>query len=203
MLKLYCAPNTISVAVVAALNEGVHWEQKRIDFKSGEQTKPEYLALNPKGRVPVLVTPEGPLTETGAILEYLGDTALPQLVPADPLQKARMREVMYYLATTMHVNHAHKMRGYRWADQQSSYDDMTAKVPETMTASCAYLEPQIVGPYLFGPEPTLADFYLYAISCWLEGDGVKTSDFPNLTAWKTTMETRASVQKTLADGFVG
>ncbi len=202
MLKLYCAPNTISVAVVAALNEGVHWEPIRVDFKSGEQTQAGYLAINPKGRVPTLITPEGALTETGAILEYLGETALPNLVPADPLHRARMREVMYYLGTTMHVNHAHKMRGYRWADQQSSFDDMTGKVSETMTASCAYLEPRITGPYLFGPEPTLADFYLYAISCWLEGDGVKTADFPNLMAWKATMETRRSVRKTLADGFV-
>ena len=203
MLKLFCAPNTISVAVIAALNEGVHWEPVRVEFASAEQTKPDYLALNPKGRVPVLITPEGPLTETGAILEYLGETALPKLVPADPLQRARMREVMFYLASTMHVNHAHKMRGPRWANDQSSFDDMKSKVPETMTASCAYLEPQIIGPYLFGPEPTLADYYLYAIARWLEGDGVDLSAFPKLVAWQATMDTRASVQKAMADGFIG
>lgn len=202
MLKLYCAPNSISVAVVIAMNEGMHWEPVRVDFAAAEQTSPDYLALNPKGRVPVLVTPEGPLTETGAILEYLGETALPQLVPVDPLQRARMREVMYFLGTTMHVNHAHSRRGYRWADQQSSYDDMRAKVPETMTASCAYLEDLVQAPYLFGPEPTLADFYLYAIASWLEGDGVDTAAFPKLSTWKATMETRASVQKAMAAGFV-
>ena len=203
MLKLFCAPNTISVAVIAALNEGVHWEPVRVEFASAEQTKPDYLALNPKGRVPVLITPEGPLTETGAILEYLGEMALPKLVPADPLQRARMREVMFYLASTMHVNHAHKLRGPRWANDQSSFDDMKSKVPETMTASCAFLEPQIIGRYLFGPEPTLADYYLYAIARWLEGDGVDLSAFPNLVAWQATMGARASVQKAIADGFIG
>ncbi len=203
MLKLHCAPNTIAVAVIVALNEGVHWEPVRVDFGSAEQTKPDYLALNPKGRVPTLITPEGPLTETGAILEYLGETAVPKLMPADPLQRARMREVMYYLASTMHVNHAHKMRGPRWATEQSSFDDMKAKVPETMAASCAYLEPQITGPYLFGPEPTLADCYLYAISTWLEGDGVDIANYPKLSAWKAVMEQRASVQKAIADGFIG
>ncbi|MDJ0638475.1 MAG: glutathione S-transferase family protein [Paracoccaceae bacterium] len=203
MLKLYCAPKTISLAVVTALNEGVHWEAIRVDFGEAEQTKPEYLSINPKGRVPVLVTPEGALTETGAILEYLGETALPNLVPVDPLQRARMREEMYYLGTSMHVNHAHKMRGYRWADQQSSYDDMQAKVPETMTASCAYLEPLIVGPYLFGTEPTLADFYLYPIATWLESDGVNVAAFPKLADWKAAMEARASVQKAISDGFTG
>ena len=203
MLKLYCAPKTISLAVVTALNEGVHWEPIRVDFSQAEQTKSEYLSINPKARVPVLITPEGALTETGAILEYLGETALPQLVPADPLQLARMRELMYYLGTSMHVNHAHKMRGYRWADQQSSYDDMQAKVPETMTASCEFLEPQIVGPYFFGPEPTLADFYLFPIATWLEGDGVDVAAFPKIGAWKAAMEARPSVQKAIAEGFTG
>ncbi len=202
MLKLYCAPNTIAVAAITALNEGVHWEPIRIDFEHGEQTRPDYLAVNPKGRVPALVTPEGVLTETGAILEYLGETALPSFVPVDPLHRARMREIMYYLGTTMHVNHAHKLRGHRWADQASSFADMTAKVPETMNASCAYLEPMVEGPYLMGPEPTLADFYLYAITRWLEGDGVDIGAFANLTAWQAVMETRASVRKARADGFV-
>ncbi len=203
MLTLHCAPNTISIAVIVAMNEGVHWEPVRVDFSSAEQTKPAYLSLNPKGRVPTLITPEGPLTETGAILEYIGETAVPKLVPADPLQRARMRELMYYLASTMHVNHAHKMRGPRWASDQRSFDDMKAKVPETMTASCAFLEPQIVGPYFFGPEPTLADCYLYAISTWLEGDGVDMVQFPKLLAWRETMESRASVRKAIDDGFVG
>lgn len=202
MLKLYCAPNTISVAAIVALNEGADWEPVRIDFATAEQTKPDYLALNPKGRVPVLIAPDGPLTETGAILEYIGERWVPSLLPSDPMVRACRREVMYYLGTTMHVNHAHKMRGHRWANMQSSFEDMTAKVPETMTASCAFLESQISGPYLFGPEPTLADCYLYAISCWLEGDGVDMTKFPKLADWRATMQTRPSVEKAHRDGFV-
>lgn len=203
MLKLYCAPNTISTSVVVTLNEGVHWEPIRIDVAGGEQTGPDYLALNPKGRVPVLITPEGPLTEVGAILEYLGETALPVLVPVDPLQRARMREVMYYLGTTMHVNHAHKRRGYRWADQESSFKDMQTKVPETMAASCRYIEGLIEGPYLFGSHLTLADPYLYTITTWLKGDGVDIAAYPKLAAFKAAMEKRPSVRKACADGFFG
>ena len=202
MLKLYCAPNTIAVAAIVALNEGVHWEPIRVDFASAEQTKPDYLSINPKGRVPVLITPEGPLTEVGAILEYIAETAVPRLLPVDPLQRARMREVMYYLASTMHVNHAHRFRGARWANEEGSFADMRAKVPETMAQSCAYLEPRIMGPYLFGPDLTLADCYLYPISTWLEGDGVQLGLFPKLQAWKATMERLPSVQKAIADGFV-
>ncbi len=203
MLKLYCAPITISTCVVVTLNEGVHWEPIRVDVAGGEQTRPDYLELNPKGRVPVLITPEGPLTEAGAILEYLGETALPDLVPLDPLQRARMREVMYYLGTTMHVNHAHMRRGYRWADQESSFKDMQAKVPETMAASCEYIEGLIEGPYLFGSHLTLADPYLYTITTWLKGDGVEIAAYPKLAAFKAAMEERPSVRKAHADGFFG
>ncbi|NNE79238.1 MAG: glutathione S-transferase family protein [Silicimonas sp.] len=202
-MKLYCAPNTISTVVVIALNEGVHWEPIRVDVAGGEQTRPEYLKVNPKGRVPVLLTPESALTETGAILEYLGETALPDLLPADPLHRARMREVMYYLGTTMHVNHAHMRRGYRWADQDSSLSDMQAKVSETMAASSAYVEGLIEGPFIFGSSPTLADFYLYTLSTWLERDGVGIEAYPRFAAFKAAMEERPSVKRAIADGFFG
>lgn len=203
MLKLYCAPHTISTVIVTTLNEGVHWEPIRVDVRGGEQLTPEYLKLNPKGRVPVLITPEGALTETGAILEYIGETALPKLVPIDPLARAKMREVMYYLASTMHVNHAHMRRAYRWADLQSSFDDMAAKVPETMAASAAYVNDLIAGPYLFGKEPTLADFYLYSVARWLEADGVDPANYPKIMDLHEAMRARPSVAKAHDDGYFG
>lgn len=203
MLTLYCAPKTISVAVATALHDaGIHWEPIRVDLAGGEQTREPYLSLNPKGRVPVLITPEGPLTETGAILEYLAETAMPGYVPADPLARAGMREVMYYLASTMHVNHAHKPRGRRWANEEASLADMADKVPETMTASAAYIEGLMTGPFLFGGDLTLADFYLYAICCWLEDDGVNTAQFPKLTAFITAMEATRGVRQARAEGLV-
>ncbi len=204
MLKLYCAPRTISTAVVVALNEaGIHWEPVRVDFASGQQTTPDYLAINPKGRVPVLMTPEGPLTEAGAILEYLGETAMPGYVPTDPLARARMREVMFYLASTMHVNHAHKLRGYRWANEEASLADMTAKVPETMAASAAYIEGVISGPFLFGDDLTLADFYLFAVASWLEADGVDVAGYPKINNFVRAMDETRGVRRAKADGFFG
>lgn len=204
MLRLYCAPRTISIAVSTALYQsGIHWEQIRVDIAGGEQTRPDYHAINPKGRVPVLMTPEGPLTETGAILEYLAETSMPGFVSPDPLARARMREVMFYLASTMHVNHAHKLRGKRWASEESSIEDMKAKVPETMAASCAYIESLMVGPYLFGSDLTLADFYLFAVCTWLEGDGVDVTQFPKLSAFIQAMEATPGVRQARAAGLVG
>ena len=144
-MKLFYAPNTISIASAIALDEaGITYEPVRVDFSTGEQTKPAYHAINPKGRVPALVTDDGILTETGAILEHIAALKPDAgLVPSDPWRAAHMRAAMYYLASTMHVNHAHKLRGHRWADLEASRADMTAKVAQTMTESCTYIEENV------------------------------------------------------------
>ena len=202
MLELHYAPGTIASAVAIALEElGLPFEPVRVDFAAAEQTKPPYLELNPKGRVPTLVTARGPLTETGAILDYLaalapsGGYAGTPMMPSDPFDAARVRAVMYYLASTAHVNHAHKGRGPRWATQESSFADMKAKVPETMAATCAYLEEHVVeGPFVMGDMITMADPYLYVITTWLKGDGIDIADYPKLAAFADAMEDRPSVQ---------
>ena len=204
-MKLYYFPKTISIAAVLALHEaGVDFEAVKVDFSKAEQAGPHYHAINPKGRVPALVTDQGVVTETGAILEYIAALA-PEagLVPADALQAARMREAMYYLASTAHVNHAHKMRGARWATQETSFADMAAKVPETMTASAAYLENKVLaGPFVLGERISLADVYLYVVCTWLPGDQVDMTAFPKLTAFVAAMEARPSVAKARADGMI-
>ncbi|WP_147127154.1 glutathione S-transferase family protein [Shimia ponticola] len=197
-MQIYYAPNTIALASLITCEEaGVTVEPIRVDFASGEQTKPAFAKVNPKGRVPALITDHGILTETIAILEYIA----PHLIPQDPWDAARMREMMTYLASTMHVNHAHKMRGHRWADKAESHADMTAKVPETMTASCAYVESKIAGPLVMGDTLTLADPYLFTVCTWLEGDGVDVSAFPKLTAFIAAMNARPSVQKAKSEGW--
>jgi glutathione S-transferase len=196
MYKLHYTPQTISIAVAIALEEcGLAYMPVLVDFAQADQRTPAFLQVNPKGRVPVLETPQGVLTETGAILEYIA----PDLVPADPLQAARMRELMYYLSGTMHVNHAHGRRGARWADDPASHADMSRKVPETMAASCAYLE-QVW--HLRPDMLTVADFYLYVVLCWLDGDGVNIADYPNLDAFAQAMRARPSVQAVYDKGML-
>ncbi|MFK7940500.1 MAG: glutathione S-transferase family protein [Roseovarius sp.] len=203
-MKFFCAKATISVATAIMLEEtGTAYEPVMLNFAEGDQLKPEYHAINPKGRVPALVTDHGILTETGAILEYLDTTAAAGMVPADPWAAAQMRSVMYYLASTFHVNHAHKMRGSRWADQQSSYDDMTAKVPETMGASCAFVEDTCaLSPFVMGEAITIADPWLFTICTWLAGDGVDITAYPKLSAHHDMMNARPSVVAVRALGLI-
>lgn len=197
-MQLFYAPNTISMSVAIALQEaGLGHELNRVDFAKAEQTSNAYLAKNPKGRVPTLIVGGKALTETGALLEYIA-ALVPEkkLAPTDPLQAFKMRSVMFYLASTMHVNHAHKMRGSRWADSQTSYDDMTSKVPQTMAVSASYIEEECLeGQFVLGENFCIADIYLFNVCTWLNGDGVEVKNYPKLIAHMTAMEDRASVKK--------
>ncbi len=205
MLKLYFAPGTIASAVAITLNEAqVDYDHQRISFSDTEQRSATYLEINPKGRVPALKTPKGIITETSAILEFIAAThPAAGLVPDDPFQAAQMRSAMTYLASTMHVNHAHGMRGMRWADEAPSWADMKQKVPQTMTESAAYIENHVLtGPFVLGKSFSLADPYLFVVSTWLPGDGVDMGQFPKLTAFHTSMWDRPSVRMALSDGVL-
>ena len=75
MLKLYYAPGTCALASHIALEEaGAAYTAERLDFKNNQQNSPEYLAINPKGRVPALVTDRGILTETPAMLAFIAQS---------------------------------------------------------------------------------------------------------------------------------
>ncbi len=72
MLTLYYSPGSCALASHIALEEaGAEYRTVRLDFSKNEQRKPDYLALNPKGRVPVLITEQGILSESPAILVYI------------------------------------------------------------------------------------------------------------------------------------
>lgn len=205
-MKLYCAPDTISVAVAIALEElGMAYEAVRLNFARGDQNAATFLAVNPKGRVPALVTERGTLTETGAILEYIAALSRPgTFVPEDPWEAAQMRSAMYYLAATFHVNHAHGPRGSRWADSDDSLADMRARVPRTMAESCAFIEGSFaLAPYVTGSRMTLADPCLFVMCTWLAGDGVDIRAYPRLAAHFAVIGARPSVARLREAGLIG
>src|SRR4051812_4516722 len=119
MLKLYYTPDTCALASHIALNDaGADYTTARISFAAEEQRKPEYLAVNPKGRVPALVTDKGILTEPPAILAFIAQSYPPaRLAPLeDPFRFAQVQAFNNSLCATLHVAHSHRMRGARWAD---------------------------------------------------------------------------------------
>src|SRR5205823_8143749 len=143
MIKLYYAPDTCALASHIALEEvGANYSTVRIDFAQEEQRSPNYLEINPKGRVPAMVTDRGILTETPAMLAFIAQS-FPQarLAPLeDAFAFAQAQAFNSYLCSTVHVAHAHKMRGARWATEESSFADMKRKVPQSVGACFALIE---------------------------------------------------------------
>jgi glutathione S-transferase len=203
MLKLYYAPGTCALASHITLEEvGAPYSAERLNFKNNQQQSADYLKINPKGRVPALVTDSGVLTETPAILAFIAQS-FPQakLAPLDdPMAFAQVQSINSYLCSTVHVAHAHKGRGYRWAAEETSFADMKRKVPESMTACFSLIERDILkGPWVMGDGYTICDPYLYTISGWLEGDGVDLSKLPKVVAHRKRMEERPAVAMVLAE----
>jgi glutathione S-transferase len=203
MLKLFYAPGTCALASRIALEEaGADYEIARVNFAQNEQRSEDYLKINPKGRVPALVTDKGILTETPAILIYVAQ-AFPAAKLAmldDAFEFARLQAFNSYIASTVHVNHAHGRRGARWANEQASFDDMKAKVSETMAASMRLIELDFFeGPWVMGEQYTVADPYLFTMSSWLEGDGVDINDLPIIKDHFERMRERPAVQRALAE----
>jgi glutathione S-transferase len=203
MLKLYYAPGTCALASHIALQEaGAAYTTERLDFKSNQQNSAEYLAINPKGRVPSLVTDRGILTETPAMLAFIAQS-FPQagLAPFDdPYAFAEVQSFNSYLCATVHVAHAHKMRGSRWASEESSFADMKRKVPQTMGACFALIERSMLrGPWVMGEQYTICDPYLFTLTGWLEGDSVDLSTLPKVADHRQRMSERPAVRKVLAE----
>src|SRR5258708_12990361 len=111
MFKLYYTPGTCALASHIALAEaGAAYTTEKVDFKTNQQNSPGYLAINPKGRVPSLVTDRGILTETPAMLAYIAQS-FPQakLAPLDDaFEFPKVQAFTTYLCSPAHVPPAHK-----------------------------------------------------------------------------------------------
>lgn len=202
MMTFFFAPATCALASRIVLEEvGAPYEPVRIDFKTGGQRTPEYLKVNPKGRVPALVTERGVLTETPAILLYVAQSYPDaKLAPLDePFTLAQVQAFNSYLCSTVHVAHAHRMRGNRWVDDEGAIVAMKKKVPQSVGDCFALIErDMLAGPWVMGDRYTVSDPYLFTLAQWLEGDGVDPTRFPKLQDHTRRMKERPAVQRALA-----
>ena len=200
-LTFFGAKGSCSLATHIALEESdATYTFRKIDTAGGEQRTPEYLKLNSKGRVPALVTDQGVITENVALLQFVAQSyPKAHLAPTDPFNLAKMNAFNSYLASTVHVNHAHKMRGHRWSDDPAVIENLKLKVPQTMTDCALLIENEYLqGPWVMGKQYTVADGYLLTVTNWFETDGVDMSKFPKLRAHKEAMLARPAVQRVLA-----
>lgn len=203
MLTLYYTAHTCSLAShIALIDAGAEYELRRIDFDKTEQQSAAYLKVNPKARVPTLVTPRGILTETPAMLAFIAQS-FPKagLAPLDDaFAFAEVQAFNSYLCSTLHVAHAHRMRGYRWVDDPAAIIAMQKKVPESVGAGFQLIEREMLrGPWVMGERYTIADPYLFTLAQWLEKDGVDLARIPRVVAHRARMAARANVQRALKE----
>jgi glutathione S-transferase len=203
MLKLYYAPQTCALASHIALEEaGANYETIRLSFKSEDQKKPDYLRINPKARVPALITDRGVLTETPALLIYIAQSfPAARLAPLDdPFALAKMQAFNSYLCSTVHVAHAHRMRGARWTDDAAAIESMKKKVPQTVGECFALIEREMFeGPWVMGKDYSVADGYLFTLTQWLAADGVDIDKTPKIAGHFRRAGERPAVRKAIED----
>jgi len=201
VLTLYFTPNTCALASLIALEEaGARYRTQLVDFRQNAQRSAEYLAVNPKGRVPSLVCEEGVLTETPAILAFVAQRhPEAQLAPSEPFAFARAQAFNSYLCSTVHVAHAHRMRGHRWVDDAAAITAMQRKVPQSVGDAFALIEQSMLaGPWVLGDRFSICDGYLFTLAQWLEADGVELARLPRVIEHRSRVSARPAVQRALA-----
>ena len=199
---LYYAPHTCALASHIALEQaGADYQVKRIEFSKKEQQSPEYLRVNPKGRVPALVTTRGILTETPAILSFISQS-FPEarLAPLDDaFALAQVQSFNSYLCSTVHVAHSHRMRGYRWTDDPAAIEAMKKKVPQSVGECFDLIEHEMLqGPWVMGTVYSVCDMYLFTLARWLEADGVDLRRLPKVADHRRRMSKNPVVARVIA-----
>jgi glutathione S-transferase len=204
MLKLYYAPGACSLASHITLEEArAPYTTQRVDLKNGEQRSPEYLRVNPKGRVPALATDRGILTESPAILGYIAKT-FPEAGLADTEDSfafADMQAFNLFLTATVHIAFAHVFRPTRYGDGEVVAAAMRAKASASLDDSFAMIDKKMSDgrPYVHGDQHTISDPYLLVFSRWLDRADLGPVDkFGYVAAHRKRMEARPAVQKILA-----
>ena len=202
MLTLYFAPGTVALASRIALEEaGAKYVARQVDFAVEEQRKAPYLEVNPKGRVPALITERGVLTETPAILAYIAQTfPAAALAPLDDaFAFAEVQAFNAYLCATVHVAHAHRMRGRRWTDDEAAIEALKRGVPRSVGACFELIETTLLkGPWVRGEAYSICDPYLFTLSGWLDADGVDLGALPGVQDHRRRMAERPAVKRALA-----
>ena len=182
---------------LALEHKALPYERKVLSFAAGDTRKPEFLALNPRHRVPVIVDGDFVLYESNAIVEYL-DEAYPgrggALFPGDARRRAHVRRLIS--ETDDYFDKAvEPVIDYALAQDPATRDEKAfAKGKEAVVENYALFAKAMLGDFLAGPL-SAADFALYPLVAFLDRCRVKLPDFdasallpPPMAAWKARVE---------------
>jgi glutathione S-transferase len=199
MLKFYYAPGACSLATHIGLEEsGAKFDGQKISFATAEQRTPEYLKINPRGRVPALVVEEGTIVENTAILDYIAGKFAPQLMPKDAVQRARAISLMAWFSNTVHPNFTHIGRPERFATDTSVHEHLKATGKDNFFANLKEIDGLLAGKQWFvGDAFSVVDGYALVFYAWGKRIGLPMAELKNYTAWKERMMARPAVMRVL------
>lgn len=181
-LKLYFAPGACSFVPHAMLEMAeVAFEPSMVKLHKGEQRAPEYLALNPRGQVPVLVDGDEVITQIVAILLYL-DEKLPMagILPPAGLERARALQVLAWMNNTVHPTFTHVFMPQKFTDDEAAQKAIrefgTARYRELLGEIEALAEQ--AAPWMVGARPGALDAYALTLLRWGGHAGINPVEFP-------------------------
>jgi glutathione S-transferase len=201
-IKLYFAPGACSLASHIALEEsGLPYETQKLDLAAGDQRKPEYLALNPRGRVPTLVVDGHVITENVGILTYIaGGYPKAKLWPKDTWHQAMAVSTMAWLSNTVHPAFGHIFRPQRYADGEAAQEAVKAKARATYAEHLKEIDALLNGrKWAIGDHFTVVDGYLLVFYRWGNRNQMPVHDLKNYSALVDRVLARPAVKTVMAD----
>jgi len=195
-LKLYYSPGACALASHIALEEsGLAFDLQKVDLRQGEQKTPDFLAINPAGSTPALVTEEGVLTENLVIMAWVARGA-PHLTPEpDSFAFAKMQSFNGFLGSSLHPAIGRVL----FAQPPLEGEAKAAALDVAMSKYRLVEDMLFKGPWVMGESYTVADGYLYVFCRWVKAAGFLDAErFPKLNAHIEAMQDRPAVQRALA-----
>ena len=199
-LMLYYAPVTCALVPFVTLTEaGAEFEVRPINTRNGDNRKPEFLRLNPKHKVPVLVIDGEPLTENIAIQIWIHrQYPAAKLLPADPREEIKAISLMGFCGSGIHPHLTPNARPQNYCDLPGSEESVKRVANKLLLEDMKVVDDRLAGREWFFEHFTACDAYFFwcfrrAITFKLDVSG-----FKNCMAHFERMQTRASVQKVLA-----
>ena len=203
MIELYSANTPNGLKVPIALEElDVEYRLVKVNLSQGEQKRPAFLALNPNGRIPVLVDLDGPgaqplnLAESGAILLYLAQKH-GALLPQDPVEYQRAMEYLF-----LQVASVGPMFGQAGWFLRSAPEPVPLAIERYRNESLrltALLDERLADePWLAGSSYSIADIMHFSWLRIADYAGVDLNQFPHVRVWIERISARPAVQRALA-----
>jgi glutathione S-transferase len=195
---LYTMPGTCALApniAVAWLNAPVTIQTlKRVDHK-----KEDYLAINPRGKVPALQFADGDvLTEAAAILAYLGAEYGKEGYARDQKLGRKEAEALSYMTSEVHATYGPHFAAQTFADSESAQKEIKAKTYEKLAAHYDRLERNLgASGEWYLKVRSFADAYLYVLTRWIEQTPLSIDNYPNLKKHRARMEADEGVRLAL------